>query len=103
MIWLILLLAGLLEVVWATGLKFTEGFTRPLPSLVTLLAMSGSFYLLSQAMRSLPLGSAYAIWVGIGVIGAAIAGVILFREPVSALKIISLLLIVAGIVGLKLS
>jgi len=103
MIWLILLLAGLLEVVWATGLKFTEGFTRPLPSLVPLLAMSGSFYLLSQAMRSLPLGSAYAIWVGIGVIGAAIAGVILFREPVSALKIISLLLIVAGIVGLKLS
>lgn len=103
MIWLILVLAGLLEVVWATGLKFTEGFTRPLPSLVTLLAMAGSFYLLSQAMRSWPLGSAYAIWVGIGVIGAAIAGVILFREPVSALKIISLLLIVAGIVGLKLS
>lgn len=103
MIWLILVLAGLLEVVWATGLKFTHGFTRPLPSLITLLAMAGSFYLLSQAMRILPLGTAYAIWVGIGVIGAAIAGVILFREPVSALKIISLLLIVAGIVGLKLS
>ncbi len=103
MIWLILLLAGLLEVVWATGLKFTHGFTRLFPSLITLVAMAGSFYLLGLAMRSLPLGTAYAIWVGIGVIGAAIAGIILFREPVSTLKIISLLLIVAGMVGLKLA
>ncbi|MCC5865888.1 MAG: quaternary ammonium compound efflux SMR transporter SugE [Wenzhouxiangella sp.] len=103
MIWLILVLAGLLEVVWAAGLKFTHGFTRLIPSLITLLAMAGSFYLLSQAMRSLPLGTAYAVWVGIGVLGAAIAGVILFREPVSALKVISLLLILAGIIGLKLA
>lgn len=101
--WLILFLAGLLEVIWATGLKFTHGFTRPVPSLVTLAAMGGSFYLLSVAMRSLPLSTSYAVWVGIGVVGAAIAGIVFFQESVTPLKIVSLLLVVAGIIGLKLT
>lgn len=101
--WFLLVLAGLLEVVWAVGLKYTEGFTRPGPSALTLAAMAGSFYLLSLAMRTLPLGTAYGVWVGIGAVGAAMAGMLLFREPTTALRIVSLLLVVAGIVGLKLS
>jgi quaternary ammonium compound-resistance protein SugE len=101
--WLILLLAGLLEVVWAIGLRYTDGFTRPLPTLLTLAAMAGSFYLLSIALRALPLGSAYAVWVGIGAVGAAIAGVFLFQEPVSTLKLVSLLLVVVGVLGLRLA
>ena len=101
--WIVLVLAGLLEVVWAIGLKQTEGFTRLTPSLVTLVAMAGSFWLLSLAMRTLPLGTAYAIWVGIGAVGAAIAGVLLFGESVNALKVVSLMLVVAGIIGLKLA
>lgn len=101
--WFFLVLAGLLEVGWAVGLKYTEGFTRLVPSLLTGVAMAGSFYLLSLAMREIPLGTAYGIWVGIGAVGAAIAGMILFKEPASALRIISILLVVAGIVGLKLS
>jgi quaternary ammonium compound-resistance protein SugE len=101
--WLILFFAGLLEVVWAVGLKLTDGFTLPVPSFVTLVAMAGSFYLLSLAMRDLPLSTAYAVWVGIGVVGAAIAGVLLFHESMSTLKLVSLLLVIAGIVGLKLA
>ncbi len=101
--WIFLLVAGLLEVVWATGLKHTEGFTRFWPSVLTLGAMSASFYLLSAAMRTLPLGTSYGIWVGIGAVGTAITGIVLFREPVTALKMISLALVIAGIVGLKLS
>jgi quaternary ammonium compound-resistance protein SugE len=101
--WLILFFAGLLEVIWAIGLKYTDGFTRPAPSLVTLIAMAGSFYLLSIAMRELPLSTAYVVWVGIGAVGAAIAGVVLFQESVSTLKVVSLLLVVTGIIGLKLS
>jgi quaternary ammonium compound-resistance protein SugE len=101
--WLILFLAGLLEVIWAIGLKYTDGFTRPAPTLVTLTAMAGSFYLLSIAMRELPLSTAYAVWVGIGAVGAAIAGVVIFQESVSILKVVSLLLVVTGIIGLKLS
>jgi len=101
--WLILFFAGLLEIVWAVGLKFTDGFTRPVPSLVTLLAMVGSFYLLSLAMRSLPLSTAYAVWVGIGAVGAVIAGVVLFQESVTTLKVVSLLLVITGIVGLKVA
>lgn len=103
MSWFFLILAGLLEVVWAVGLKYTEGFTRPGASLVTLGAMVGSVYLLSLAMRSLPLGTAYGVWVGIGAVGAAIAGMVLFKEPASLLRVVSLVLVVAGIVGLKLS
>lgn len=103
MSWLILFFAGLLEVVWAVGLKYTEGFTKPLASLITIVAMIGSFYLLGIAMRTLPLGTAYAIWVGIGIVGAAIAGIFMLNESLSPMRIISLLLIVAGIIGLKLS
>ncbi|HAO26247.1 MULTISPECIES: quaternary ammonium compound efflux SMR transporter SugE [unclassified Methylophaga] len=103
MSWLILFLAGLLEVVWAIGLKFTEGFTKPVPSLITLIAMIGSFYLLSFAMRSLPMATAYAIWVGIGIVGASIAGIVIFQESISFLKMVSLLLVVTGIVGLRIS
>jgi len=101
--WFLLVIAGLFEVVWAVGLKYTEGFTRLTPSIFTLSAMGVSFYLLSLALRSLPLGTAYAIWVGIGALGTAIAGIILFQELVSPLKLVSLLLVVAGIIGLKLS
>jgi len=103
MSWLILFLAGLFEVVWAVGLKYTEGFTKLTPSLVTLAAMGASFYLLSVALRALPLGAAYAVWVGIGALGTAIAGIMLFHEAVTPLKLVSLLLVIAGIVGLKLS
>lgn len=103
MSWLILLLAGLFEVVWAVGLKYTEGFTKLTPSLVTLAAMGASFYLLSVALRTLPLGAAYAVWVGIGALGTAIAGIMLFHEAVTPLKLVSLMLVIAGIVGLKLS
>ncbi|MDR2365123.1 MAG: quaternary ammonium compound efflux SMR transporter SugE [Zoogloeaceae bacterium] len=100
--WLLLFLAGVLEVVWAIGLKYSQGFTKLTPSFLTLAAMGASFYLLSVAMRTLPLGTAYAVWVGIGAIGTAIAGIILFQETISAFKLCSLALIIAGIVGLKL-
>lgn len=101
--WLILVLAGLFEVVWAVGLKYTHGFTRLVPTAITLAGMLLSFWLLAQAMKTLDLGTAYAIWVGIGAIGAFIAGIILFNEPVNGLRIISVTLIVAGLIGLKLS
>ncbi|MBL8245345.1 MAG: quaternary ammonium compound efflux SMR transporter SugE [Rhodanobacteraceae bacterium] len=101
--WSILFLAGLLEVAWAIGLRHSAGFTRPLPSVLTLLAMGISFYLLSLALRTLPLGTAYAVWVGIGAVGTAIAGMLLFAEPASPLKLASLLLVVVGIAGLKLA
>ena len=101
--WLILIVAGLLEVVWAVGLKYTDGFTKPLPSVITLVAMAASFYCLSLAMRSLPLSIAYTVWVGIGMIGALIFGVIFLKEPINMVKGISLLLIISGILGLKLS
>lgn len=101
--WILLLLAGLLEVVWAVGLKYTEGFTRLWPSIGTLLAMIVSFGLLSVAMKTLPLGTAYAVWVGIGVIGSALLGVFLFAEPMSLGRLVSLALILTGIVGLKLA
>src|SRR5690625_2076592 len=103
MSWTILFLAGLFEVVWAVGLKYTEGFTRLWPSVGTLAAMALSFYLLAVAMRSLPLGTAYAVWVGIGAIGTAILGIVLFNEPASAGRLVSLGLILAGIIGLKLA
>lgn len=101
--WLILFLAGLLEILWAVGLRQSAGFTRPLPSILTLLAMVFSLYLLSLALRTLPLGTAYAVWVGIGAVGTAIAGMLLFDEPASPLRLASLLLVVAGIAGLKLA
>lgn len=103
MSWLVLIFAGLLEVVWAVGLKFTDGFSKPLPSLITLVAMIASFYCLSLAMRELPLGVAYAVWVGVGMVGAVIVGVVVFNESLNTIKLVSLLCILGGIAGLKLS
>lgn len=103
MAWLLLLLAGLLEIVWAVGLKYTEGFTKPLASVITLSALVSSFVLLGIALKTLPLGLAYSIWVGIGVAGTVIFGIWFFNESISVLKITSVLLILLGILGLKLS
>ena len=100
---IILFIAGLLEVVWAIGLKYTHGFTRLTPSVITVTAMIVSIVLLSWAMRSLPVGTAYAVWTGIGAVGAAITGILLLGESASLARIASLALIVAGIIGLKLS
>lgn len=103
MTWIILVLAGLFEVVWAVGLKYTHGFTRLWPSVITVAGMIVSFWLLATAMKSLPLGTAYAVWVGIGTIGAFVAGIALFGEALSGLRVVSVLLIVAGLIGLKLA
>ena len=103
MVWLIVILAGLLEIVWAVGLRYTDGFTRLWPSVGTLLVMGVSFFLLSLAMRTLPTGTVYAVWVGIGAVGTAVVGVLFLGEPASLPRIISILLIILGIVGLKLS
>jgi quaternary ammonium compound-resistance protein SugE len=102
MAWLWLTAAGLLEIVWAVGLKYTEGFTRLVPSAITALAMIGSVYLLALAVRAIPIGTAYAVWTGIGAVGVAILGMVLFGEPKDALRIGAILLIVLGIAGLKL-
>ncbi len=101
--WLLLALAGLFEIVWAIGLKYTEGFSRVWPTVGTLLAMAASVALLGAAMRTLPVGTAYAVWVGIGAAGTAALGMLLFDEPASAARLSSLALIVAGVAGLKLS
>lgn len=101
--WTLLVIAGLLEVCWAIGLKYTEGFTRLVPSVLTVAAMVGSVVLLAMAMKSLPVGTSYAVWVGIGAVGTALLGMALFGEPVNAARLVSLGLVVAGIVGLKLS
>ena len=100
--WLFLLVAGLLEVGWAYGMKLSEGFTRPAPTAATFAMMLASFGLLSLAMRSLPLGTAYAVWTGIGTVGTAVFGMLMMGEPAGALRLLSIGLIVAGIVGLKL-
>lgn len=102
MAWFTLLLAGLLEIGWAVGLKYTNGFTRLTPSLLTTGAMILSVVLLGHAVRSLPLGTAYAIWTGIGTIGSVVLGILLFAEPFGALRLGCVALIVAGIVGLKI-
>ena len=103
MSWLILFVAGLLEVVWAVGLKYTHGFSRLVPSVITVVAMVVSMAMLSWAMKSLPVGTAYAVWTGIGAVGAAITGILLLGESASPMRIASLALIVMGIIGLKLS
>ncbi|MBP6775927.1 MAG: quaternary ammonium compound efflux SMR transporter SugE [Piscinibacter sp.] len=103
MAWLLLIVAGLFEVGWAIGLKYTEGFTRFWPSAATLAAMTISVVLLGVAMKSLPVGTSYAVWVGVGAVGTAILGIVLFGEPANAGRLLSLALIVAGIVGLKLA
>ena len=102
MSWIYLVIAGLFECGWAVGLKYTCGFTKPVPSLLTASAMAISFWLLSMAMRTIPVGTAYAVWTGIGAVGVAILGMILFGESRDIIRIICLLLIVSGIVGLKL-
>ena len=103
MAWAILVVAGLFEVGWAIGLKYTDGFTRPWPTTWTVLAMVISLWLLGIAMKSLPVGTAYAVWVGVGAVGTVILGIVLFDEPANAARVISVALIIAGIVGLKLS
>ena len=100
--WVILFVAGLLECAWAVGLKYAEGFTRPLPSVLTVLAMAASFWLLSIAMRSIPVGTAYAVWTGIGAAGVAVAGVLLFGEPREAARLFCIFLIIAGVAGLRI-
>lgn len=102
MSWLILLVAGLLEVAWAVGLKYTAGFTRLWPSVLTLAAMAGSVGMLGLALRHLPLGSAYAVWTGIGTVGTAIFGMVVLGEAAGALRLLAIAMIVAGIVLLKL-
>ena len=101
--WIILVLAGLFEIGWAIGLKYTDGFSRLWPTVGTVMAMAISLGLLGVAMKSLPVGTAYAVWVGVGAVGTAILGIVLLDEPANAGRIFSLLLIVAGIVGLKLA
>lgn len=101
--WLQLVIAGLLEVCWAVGLKYTDGFRRPLPSLFVIVTLAGSMLLLASAARTLPIGTAYAVWVGIGALGAAILGIVLFREPVSALRIAFLVLLLIAIAGVKVT
>ncbi len=100
--WTYLCIAGVFEVVWVIGLKYTAGFSRPWPSLLTVAAMAVSFYFLSQAVKTLPVGTAYAVWTGIGAVGAVILGMILFGESREALRLLCIGLIVAGIVGLRL-
>lgn len=103
MSWLLLFLAGLFEIGWAIGLKYTEGFSKPLPTILTIAAMVASIVLLGMALRTLPLGTAYAIWTGIGTVGTVILGIVLFAEPATALRLGCIGLIVAGIAGLKLT
>jgi quaternary ammonium compound-resistance protein SugE len=103
MAWVILVIAGLFEVGWAIGLKYTEGFTRLWPTLGTVLAMVISLWLLGIAMKSLPVGTAYSVWVGVGAVGTVILGIVLLGEPANAGRLISVALIVAGIVGIKLA
>lgn len=99
--WVIVLIAGLLETGWALGLKYSEGFTRPIPSILTVIGAAASFWLLSIAMKELPVGTAYAVWVGIGAVGTAILAVFLFGDPVNLMRILGIVLIIAGIIALK--
>jgi len=103
MAWVYLLVAGVLEVVWAYTMKQSQGFSKPVPSLVTLIVMLGSFWLLALSMRPLPLGTAYAVWTGIGAVGAFLVGITLLAEPVNAMRIIAAVLIVSGLVLMKVA
>jgi quaternary ammonium compound-resistance protein SugE len=102
MAWIILFIAGLFEIGWAVGLKFTEGFTRPVPTILTGISLVASMGLLGWAVKSLPLGTAYAVWTGVGAVGTALVGILLFKEPATAGRLVCLALIVSGILGLKL-
>jgi quaternary ammonium compound-resistance protein SugE len=101
--WVALVLAGLLEVCWAVGLKYTDGFRKPVASILVVAAIAASMFLLGWAARTLPIGTAYAVWVGIGALGAAILGAILFKEPVTAMRIVFLAMLLTSIVGLKVT
>ncbi|AXN38660.1 quaternary ammonium compound efflux SMR transporter SugE [Peribacillus butanolivorans] len=103
MAWLYLVIAGLFEVIWATSLKYTEGFTKLIPSIITIVGMVISFYFLSTAIKTLPMGTAYAIWTGIGAIGAVLVGIIVFNEPKDAMRLVFVGCILIGIVGLKVT
>ncbi len=100
--WIILLIAGLFEISWAIGLKFSHGFTQIIPSVLTVICMIASFYFLALALKHLSLGTAYAVWTGIGTLGTVILGIILFKEPVTAVRLFCIALILYGITGLKL-
>ena len=101
--WIILIVAGLLEVCWAIGLKYSNGFTKLIPSIFTITTLAASMYLLARASQTLPIGTAYGVWVGIGALGAAISGMVLFNEPVTFGKIFFLCLLLTSIIGLKLT
>ncbi len=103
MAWFFLSIAGVFEVVWAVSLKYSEGFSKGWPSLITVAAMVVSFFFLAQALRTIPVGTGYAVWTGIGAVGTAILGVVLFAEPVTLLRLGCIALIVSGILGLKLA
>ncbi len=100
--WIIILIAGLFEISWAVGLKFSHGFTQIIPSIITVVCMVASFYFLALALKHLPLGTAYAIWTGIGTVGTVIFGIIFFKEPVTVIRLLCIALIISGITGLKL-
>jgi quaternary ammonium compound-resistance protein SugE len=100
--WIYLVVAGFFEISWAIGLKYSQGFTKIVPSILTVIGMIASFYFLSLSLKSLPLGNAYAIWTGIGTVGTVVLGIILFKEPTNVMRMICILLIVIGIVGLKI-
>jgi len=102
MAWVVLFIAGLFEIGWAVGLKYTQGFTRPWPTVLTVAAMSASFLLLSHALKTIPVGTGYAVWTGIGAVGTVVAGMAFLGEPPEVGRIACVLLIIAGIVGLKL-
>jgi len=101
MSWTILFLAGIFEIFWAVGLKYSDGFTKLFPTIFTIVTMIISFYLLSLALKALPIGTAYAVWVGIGTVGTVIAGIVLFGESMTLIRVMSILFILIGIVGLK--
>lgn len=103
MAWTYLMIAGVLEIGWAVGLKYSDGFTRPFASTLTIIAMIASMYLLALAARDIPIGTAYVVWTGIGAAGAFVFGIWLFKEPVTAIRILCVTLIIAGIVGLKIT
>ena len=103
MAWIYLFIAGLFEVVWAIGLKYSHGFTKLIPSIVTIGGMIISFYLLALATKTLPIGTAYAVWTGIGALGTVILGIVFFHEPLNLMRVLFLFLILIGILGLKLT
>jgi len=100
--WFILFIAGLFEVVWAVGIKYTEGWTKLLPAVITILAMIASFYLLSVALKNISMGTAYAVWTGIGTIGTVVYGIVIFKEPADILRMLCILFIICGIIGLRI-